>query len=145
MPAYVYILKCSDGSYYVGKTQTSLTIRVAKHNAGAYGGYTAARRPVTLLWHQEFQRYNDAIAAERQIKGWSRAKKEALMAGNFELLQELSRRKTLSRLYSVVSPFETADRFAVNLLRTKRLIQSPRGFFLRSRLLRDAACGGSSG
>jgi putative endonuclease len=55
-----------------------------------FGGYTASRRPVLLVWQQEFLRITDAIAAERQIKGWSRAKKEALIQGNFELLHLLS-------------------------------------------------------
>ncbi len=50
---------------------------MVQHNAGDFGGYTASRRPVVLVWQQEFQRLADAIAAERQIKGWSRAKKEA--------------------------------------------------------------------
>ncbi len=94
MSAYVYILKCFDGSYYVGKTQTTLERRIAEHNAGTFAGYTSSRRPVSLLSHQEFQRYDDANNAERQIKGWSRAKKEALMAGDMDLLQTLSRRKS---------------------------------------------------
>src|ERR1700674_2184338 len=87
---YVYMLRCSDGSYYVGITRGSLEDRVAQHNAANFGGYTARRRPVELVWQQEFQRITDAIAAERQIKSWSRAKKEALIQGNFELLHLLS-------------------------------------------------------
>jgi len=87
---YVYMLRCADGSYYVGLTRGSLEDRIGQHNAGSYGGYTAARRPVVLVWQQEFQRVTDAIAAERQIKGWGRAKKEALIQGDFELLQLLS-------------------------------------------------------
>ena len=93
MPAYAYILRCADDSYYTGKTQKSLDDRVAEHNAGSFGGYTARRRPVVLVWHQEFDRYTDAIAAERQIKGWNRAKKEALIAGDFERLKVLAERK----------------------------------------------------
>jgi putative endonuclease len=87
---YVYILRCADGSYYVGLTRGSLEIRISQHNTGHFGGYTASRRPVVLAWQQEFQRLSDAIAAERQIKGWSRAKKEALIKGDFELLHLLS-------------------------------------------------------
>jgi putative endonuclease len=87
---YVYILRCADGSYYVGVTRGSLEDRVAQHNAGSFGGYTASRRPVVLAWQQDFQRLTDAIAAERQLKGWSRAKKEALIHGDFELLHLLS-------------------------------------------------------
>ena len=66
---------------------------MAQHNSGAFGGYTATRRPVTLVYSQWFERITDAIAAERQIKGWSRAKKEALMRGDFEALRMLSKRK----------------------------------------------------
>ena len=87
---YVYMLRCADGSHYVGNTRGSLEDRVGQHNAGSFGGYTSARRPVVLVWQQDFQRLTDAIAAERQIKGWNRAKKEALIRGDFELLHLLS-------------------------------------------------------
>lgn len=87
---FVYILCCSDGRYYVGSTRASLEQRVAQHNAGAFGGFTAERRPVALVWHQEFQRITDAIAVERQIKGWTRAKTEALIEGRYDLLPALS-------------------------------------------------------
>ena len=82
-PAHVYVLRCVDGSYYVGKTQKGLESRIGEHNAGAYPGYTAKRRPVVLAWAQEFERYDDACSAERRIKGWSRAKKEALVRGDW--------------------------------------------------------------
>jgi len=94
MSAFVYILRCSDGSYYVGNTRKSLEERVAEHKAGAFGGYTAGLRPVTLVFHEEFDRILDAIAAERQVKGWSRAKKEALIRREFELLPMLAKRRT---------------------------------------------------
>ena len=90
---WVYILRCSDGSYYVGSTRGTLEKRVAEHQSGAFGGYTAARLPVTLVHSESFLRIEDAIAAERQIKGWSRAKKEALMSGRLDLLPGLSGRK----------------------------------------------------
>jgi putative endonuclease len=90
--AYLYILLCADESYYTGTTRADLEYRVAQHNAGTYGGYTAARRPVTLVFAQWFDRITDAIEAERQVKGWSRAKKEALIRGEFERLPELSKR-----------------------------------------------------
>ena len=89
---HVYILRCADDSYYTGLTRTSLELRIAKHNLGHYDGDTARRRPVVLAWSQDFQRLVDAIAAERRIKGWSRAKKEALIAGDMAALQRLSRR-----------------------------------------------------
>jgi putative endonuclease len=89
---YMYILLCADGSYYTGTARLGLEQRVAEHNSGAYGGYTAQRRPVRLVFSQWFERITDAIAAERQVKGWSRAKKEALIRGDFDRLPELSRR-----------------------------------------------------
>jgi len=91
--AWLYILKCADDSYYVGTSRVSLEQKVAEHNAGHYGGYTAKRRPIALAFSQSFDRITDAIAAERQVKGWSRAKKEALMRGDFEGLKTLSIRR----------------------------------------------------
>jgi putative endonuclease len=92
MGAHLYILRCSDGSYYVGTTRSSLEPRIAEHNAGAFGGYTARRRPVVLAFQQYFERIEDAVIAERQIKGWRREKKEALIRGDFTALPALSRR-----------------------------------------------------
>ncbi len=86
MSAYLYILRCADGSYYVGTTVGSLDTRVAEHQAGAYDGYTARRRPVALVFHQNFERLDDASAAERQVKGWRRDKKEALIRAVILLL-----------------------------------------------------------
>jgi predicted GIY-YIG superfamily endonuclease len=97
--AYLYILRCSDGSFYVGTTRDGLERRVAEHQAGAFGGYTSNRRPVALVFHQQFQRIEDAISAERQIKGWRREKKEALIRGDYSALLALARRR---------SSFETA-------------------------------------
>ena len=91
MGADVYILLCRDGSYYVGTTRDSLERRVAEHNEGSFGGYTSPRRPVQLVFHEEFDRVTDAIAAERQLKGWRRAKKkEVLICGDYEALRELA-------------------------------------------------------
>ncbi len=92
--ASLYIVRCSDGSYYVGTTRTSLELRIAQHNAGTFGGYTSKRRPVRLVFSQEFDRITDAIEAERKVKRWSRVKKEALIAGRFEDLKALSKRRT---------------------------------------------------
>jgi putative endonuclease len=91
--AFMYIVRCADGSYYAGTARDGLERRVAEHNAGSFGGYTATRRPVTLVFSQWFERIVDAIAAERQIKGWSRAKKEALIRGDFDQLKLLARRR----------------------------------------------------
>ncbi|NQU60747.1 MAG: GIY-YIG nuclease family protein [Rhodospirillales bacterium] len=91
MNAYVYIVRCADSHYYVGTTRGSLEKRIAEHNAGTFGGYTKSRRPVSLVYHQDFERFEDAIAAECQLKGWSRAKKEALMRGDIEALKRLAK------------------------------------------------------
>ena len=87
--AWVYILECSDGSYYVGCT-TNLEQRLGQHQQGTFSGYTARRRPVVLKWYGETNDINEAIKTERQIKGWSRAKKEALIRGDWDALHELS-------------------------------------------------------
>jgi putative endonuclease len=92
--AWLYILRCSDGSYYVGTTRTSLEIRIAQHNDGTFQGYTSSRRPVELIFSQWFDQITDAIENERKLKGWSRAKKEALIRGDFASLQQLAKRKS---------------------------------------------------
>jgi putative endonuclease len=66
---------------------------MAEHQTGAYRGYTLTRRPVTLVWSEHFDRITDAIAAERQLKGWSRAKKEALIRGDWDRVSSLSKRR----------------------------------------------------
>ena len=94
MGAFVYILRCADDSYYTGTTRTSLERRVSEHNEGTFGGFTKSRRPVSLVYACEFDRIEDAVSAERQIKGWSRAKKQALIRGDFDALPWLSRRRS---------------------------------------------------
>ena len=90
--AYLYILRCADGSYYVGTTIVGLERRIAEHQAGTLGGYTSTRRPVELVYYQHFSRLDDAAAAERQVKGWRRDKKEALIRRDFALLPSLAQR-----------------------------------------------------
>ena len=90
--AYLYILRCADGSYYVGTMVSGLDRRIAEHQTGAFGGHTSTRRPVTHVYHQHFLRLDDAVRAERQVKGWRREKKEALIRGDFALLPALSGR-----------------------------------------------------
>jgi putative endonuclease len=92
--AFLYILRCSDGSFYIGTTRTALEIRIAQHSAGTFGGYTATRRPVTLAFSQWFDNITDAIENERKLKKWSRAKKEAFVRGDFVALQQLSARRS---------------------------------------------------
>ena len=76
--AFLYILRCGDGSYYVGSTR-SLHRRVDAHMMGKGAAYTRARLPVTLLWHEEFESIGDAYWWEKRVQNWSRAKREALM------------------------------------------------------------------
>jgi tRNA/rRNA methyltransferase len=88
------MLRCADGSYYVGHTD-DLEPRVVAHQCGSIPGYTQNKRPVALVWSQDFASRDEALAAERQIKGWSRVKKEALIAGDWDRVCALARRKAL--------------------------------------------------
>ncbi len=90
-PFFTYMLHCSDGPDYVGQTD-DLGRRFAEHGAGATGGYTASRRPVRVVWSEEFSTREEAKAAEAQIKKWSRRKKEALLAGNVQALRAAARK-----------------------------------------------------
>lgn len=86
---FTYILRCSDGSYYVGSTY-DLERRLSQHAVGEGAIYTARRLPVELLWAHESQLIDDAFALEKKIQGWSRAKREALIEGRFDDLPGLS-------------------------------------------------------
>ena len=99
---YVYILKCADDSYYVGQT-TDIQTRVAQHQDGTYPGYTSQRRPVTLVWHEHVQTDDQAFLLERKLKGWTRAKKEALIAGDFQLLHTIVKNERKRREAKKVS------------------------------------------
>jgi len=83
---WCYMLRCADGSYYIGHSD-DLERRVAQHQAGEIAGYTLRRRPVLLVWSQDFESREEALVAERQLKGWSRAKKEALIRGDWKAIQ----------------------------------------------------------
>jgi putative endonuclease len=91
LAAWVYMLRCADGSYYVGCT-TNIDQRYGEHQAGINCAYTSIRRPLEMVWADEFQGIADAIDVERQIKRWSRMKKEALIRGDYAALPGLSRR-----------------------------------------------------
>ena len=91
--SYVYILKCTDDTYYTGVT-SNLSQRIIEHQIGKHkNSYTYFRRPVTLIFSAEFTDINLAIDTEKQIKKWSKAKKEALINGEFELLSHLAKKK----------------------------------------------------
>ncbi|OMP32453.1 GIY-YIG nuclease family protein [Mangrovimonas sp. DI 80] len=90
--SYVYILKCSDNSYYTGVT-SNLDKRLFEHQTGIHPeSYTFKRRPVSLVFYAAFTDINLAIASEKQIKKWSRAKKEALIFNRFEALPNLAKK-----------------------------------------------------
>ncbi|MEZ0486566.1 GIY-YIG nuclease family protein [Fibrella aquatica] len=87
---YVYMLKCADESYYTGMTNDPER-RLAEHEEGNDPtAYTYLRRPVRMVWYEAFQSPVAAIEVEKQIKGWSRRKKQALVEGRFDLLPALS-------------------------------------------------------
>ncbi|MGH6811924.1 MAG: GIY-YIG nuclease family protein [Methylocella sp.] len=108
--ATIYILRCADGSYYTGITRRSMDERVSEHAQGLIEGcYTETRLPVELVFREYYERVDEAVAAERRIKGWSRAKKEAMMRGDFAALSVLAKRKIKPRKpESDPSSFETA-------------------------------------
>ncbi|MHA7871295.1 MAG: GIY-YIG nuclease family protein [Hyphococcus sp.] len=91
---WVYMLRCADSSYYIGKYQgDDLETRLWEHNNGKYpDAYTAKRLPVEMVWSEWFSRFDDAVACERKLKGWSRAKKEALIRGDEAALRAFSKR-----------------------------------------------------
>src|ERR1700742_3934447 len=90
---FVYILHCNDSTYYTGVTN-NLERRMYEHeNAINPGSYTCKRRPVKLVFYESFPDINQAIAFEKQVKGWNRKKKEAIINGDWNLLPELSKRK----------------------------------------------------
>jgi putative endonuclease len=92
--AYLYIVRCRDGSLYVGTTRSSIETRIAQHNAGTFKGYTESGRPVELIFSEWFDRMTDAIEGERRLKGWSRAKKQAFIRGDIASLQQISKRRS---------------------------------------------------
>ena len=92
---WVYLLKCADQSYYTGHTD-NLENRLAQHHLKLIPEcYTSTRLPVQLVFSQEFATREEALASERQIKGWSRKKKEALIMGDWEALTAYAKRPTL--------------------------------------------------
>ena len=90
MTFWAYMLHCRGGQYYVGHTD-DLDRRIAQHQSGEIPGFTADRLPVAFVWQEAFQTRDEARAAEQRIKGWSRAKKMALIRGDWEKVSELSK------------------------------------------------------
>ena len=97
MPYYVYILKCSDDTYYTGSTN-DLSTRVEQHQQGADPtSYTASRRPVQLVWSEEVPTFHEALTHEHQIKGWTRAKKEALIREAWDEVHRIVQEERVTR------------------------------------------------
>ena len=90
--AWMYILQCADGSYYVGSS-VDLEKRLAQHKVGEGANYTARRVPVKLVYAEEFDRVEEAYAREKQVQGWSRAKREALIRGDLGDVSRLGRKR----------------------------------------------------
>jgi predicted GIY-YIG superfamily endonuclease len=91
---HVYILRCADGRYYVGHTD-DIEKRLSEHNLGTFDGFTRKRRPVAVVYSEVYSSRDDAFQRERQLKGWSRAKKEALMRGEYSELVRLSKARAM--------------------------------------------------
>ena len=87
----MYVLECSDGSYYVGSTK-DIEYRLSEHQEGKGAKYTSRRLPVKLAYSEEYERVSDAYAREKQVQNWSRAKREALINGNREMLPALAKK-----------------------------------------------------
>lgn len=90
MAFWVYMLECADRSFYVGHTD-NLEQRIACHQAGEIPGYTAERLPVSLVLAQAVESREQALNLERQLKGWSRVKKQALLAGDWPRVSALAK------------------------------------------------------
>lgn len=95
MTFWTYMLECADGRFYVGHTD-DLERRIAEHQSGVCGGYTSTRRPVRLVWSETFQTRDEARSVENQLKGWRRAKKMALIRGDWAQIVRLARSRPRS-------------------------------------------------
>ena len=91
MTAYVYMLRCSDGSFYVGSTR-DLATRVHQHQIGLGAQYTSTRRPVELVWHEEYENVGLAFSREKQVQNWGRAKRLALIDRDYDSLPGLAKK-----------------------------------------------------
>jgi LAO/AO transport system kinase len=108
-PFYVYMLQCADQSYYCGQTD-DLEARMHQHSVGG-DSYTATRKPVKLIWQGEFETREAALQFEQKIKGWSRAKKEALIAGDWDKIKELAKSKRPQQNHTAQSLPDQAEPF----------------------------------
>ena len=97
---FTYILECADGSFYTGSTK-DLEKRLWEHNNGIGANYTKARLPVELVYYEEYSRIDQAFYREKQIQGWSRRKKLALIEGKPELLPKLAKKRFKKKVASI--------------------------------------------
>jgi putative endonuclease len=95
--AFVYMLECEDASYYVGSTVLPVEERVQQHQLGLGADYTRCRLPVKLVWLEEHEHIGAAFAREKQVQNWGRAKRRALIEGQYADLPALARRRGRSR------------------------------------------------
>ncbi|MCW3796947.1 GIY-YIG nuclease family protein [Sphingomonas sp. BN140010] len=107
MHFWVYLLRCADQSYYAGHTD-DLGRRLAEHQAGLGADWTMRRRPVTLAWCEYLPSRDEAFAFERRLKGWTRAKKEALIERDWDRVHELAR--STEKLATLARPERSAKR-----------------------------------
>lgn len=107
--AFTYILQCADGSFYVGSTR-NFVARLEQHRAGTGAQYTRRRRPLTLVWAGEFERIDEAFGFEKQVQGWSREKRIALIEGRWDDLPELSKKRR--KVVPIVLSEESRLRFS---------------------------------
>ena len=109
MSGWIYILQCSDNSYYTGSTN-NLEIRLAQHQNGEGANYTKKRLPIKLVFSQEYERVDDAFYVEKQVQGWSRKKKQALIEGKFDQLPKLAQCQNESHSDNCATlPFDSAQ------------------------------------
>jgi predicted GIY-YIG superfamily endonuclease len=107
MKAWMYILECTDGSYYTGSTK-NLDLRLSQHQNGEGANYTRKRLPVKLIYFEEFNRIDEAFYREKQVQGWSRKKKEALIKGLAHELKKLAECKNDTHFSYNTAGFDTA-------------------------------------
>ncbi len=119
----MYILECADGSYYTGSTK-NLELRIAQHKAGEGANHTKKRLPVELVYFEEFKRIDEAFYREKQVQGWSRKKKEALIKGEFDKLSDLSKNYTQFPR-EVVSASSTTNTISLEQLPEPAVLPEP--------------------
>ena len=120
---WMYILECADGSYYTGSTK-NLELRLAQHQAGEGANHTKKRLPVELVYFEEFKRIDEAFYREKQVQGWSRKKKEALIKGEFDKLSDLSKNYTQFPR-EVVSTSSTTNTISLEQLSEPAVLPEP--------------------